>query len=268
MSTTTTNYNIVLPEGNDTFNPLVYENDAFTLLDSALKGVDDSAITTATHVLSGSVNALTRSKANRSLIVFVATADYLASQAFTVDGTAVVFRDADATTPRDGAFKTNQAVVCYLNGSILDMVSAGGVNSIIGSTDISAIGDGSITGAVDTLNTAIAALQSQSLISSTAGDTYYEQLQELLPTAAALSSQDKRHLSLTDSNNNVYNLQSINPIRFSLSYSNTSGTISYLYNINLTAGTVSISQFNSDGTFSITDVSSRTYSGSFTLRLN
>lgn len=264
MSTTTTNYNIVLPEGTDTFNPLVYENDAFTLIDAALKAVDDFAITTATHVLSGSINTLTRSKANRNMIVFIATSDYLASQAFTVDGNTVVFRDADATTPRDGAFKTNQAVVCYLNGSILEMVSTGGLSAAIGSTDISTIGDGTCTGAISVLFTDLRDRTVARTSGSTSGMTYTNQIAELYTQFNAININKQRTSFIIDSDGRYYTMSAYSPTNIEY-VSNRLTSTSLVHDcINLYDKTYTRAIQTSTG-ITFTDSSTSTYSGNFYL---
>lgn len=121
MSTTTTNFNITLPEGVDTFNPLIFNNDAFTLIDSIMRTIKNATIGTANQVLSENVNTITRTDSNTNAFIFIASSDYETTQEFYVDGVPVTVRYSDGYAPKNGAYKTNQAVLCYLNGNILTL---------------------------------------------------------------------------------------------------------------------------------------------------
>lgn len=119
MSTTTTNFGITLPEGIDTFNPLTFNNDAFTLIDAQMRTIKNATVGSANHVLSENINTITRSDSNTNTFIFIASSDYGAAQNFYVDGAPVNVRYSDGTLPRNGAYRTNQAVLCNLNGNIL-----------------------------------------------------------------------------------------------------------------------------------------------------
>lgn len=121
MSTTTTNFNITLPEGVDTFNPLIFNNDAFTLIDSIMRTIKNATIGSANQVLSEGVNTITRTDANTNAFIFIASSDYETNQTFYVDGVPVNVRYSDGTAPKNGAYRTNHAVLCYLNGNILTL---------------------------------------------------------------------------------------------------------------------------------------------------
>lgn len=118
---TTTNFGITLPEGTDTFNPLTFNNDAFTLVDSLLRTTKNATVGTANHLLSEDINTITRADSNTSMFTFIASSDYVASQAVYVDGAPVNVRYSDGSAPGNNAYRTNQAVLCYLNGSILTL---------------------------------------------------------------------------------------------------------------------------------------------------
>lgn len=124
MSTTTTNFNIVLPEGSDTFNPLTFNNNAFTLVDSVMKANQDRGITPATHIYLDGVNTISRNIATCDTLIFVASSDYEAGSTVAVDGVTMTFRYSDGSAPRSGAFRINQAVLCHINGTILTLLSA------------------------------------------------------------------------------------------------------------------------------------------------
>lgn len=124
MATNTTNFNIVLPEGSDTFNPLTFNNNAFSLIDEQMKKNQDAGITTATHTFIDGSNTILRTIGSCNMLVFVASADYVAGSTIAVDGVTCTLRYADGTAPKSNAFRTNQAVLCYLNGTILTLISA------------------------------------------------------------------------------------------------------------------------------------------------
>lgn len=124
MSTTTTNFGITLPEGIDTFNPLTFNNDAFTLIDNQMFKNQQRGCTEATHILNEGVHTIVRKLPTTPLLVFIATADYSINDTFDVDGVNCQLRYANGRVPYSDAFKSNQAVLCYLNGSILNLISA------------------------------------------------------------------------------------------------------------------------------------------------
>lgn len=121
MSTTTTNFGITLPEGADTFNPLIFNNDAFTLIDSIMRTIKNATVGSANQVISEDVNTITRTDSNTSTFIFVASSDYEVTQKFYVDGVPVTVRYSDGSAPKNGAYRTNQAVLCHLNGNILTL---------------------------------------------------------------------------------------------------------------------------------------------------
>lgn len=121
MSTTTTNFGITIPEGTDTFNPLIFNNDAFTLIDSIMRIIKNATVGSANQVLSEGINTITRTDANTNTFIFIASSDYETTQTFYVDGVPVNVRYSDGTAPKNGAYRTNQAVLCYVNGNILTL---------------------------------------------------------------------------------------------------------------------------------------------------
>ena len=121
--TTTTNYGYTVVVGTD--SPVNIQNDIapnFTAIDTDLKAVSDSAITDATHTVTGTVHALVRTDADRSVFYFVATGDMVAGDTFTVDGVSVTARLANGEALGTGSFKINNTVMCILVGSVLNLM--------------------------------------------------------------------------------------------------------------------------------------------------
>ena len=118
---TTNNFGITLPEGADTFNPLTFNNNAFTLVDSVIRTVKNATVGLANQVLSENVNTIARADSNTNAFIFIASSDYETTQNFFVDDVPVNVRYSDGTAPKNGAYRTNQAVLCYVNGSVLTL---------------------------------------------------------------------------------------------------------------------------------------------------
>ena len=120
--TTTTNYGYTVVVGSDT--PVNIQNDIapnFTAIDTDLKAVSDSAITVATHTVSGTVHNLVRADADRNALYFVATGDMVLGDTFTVDGMAVTARLVNGEALATGSFKINNNVFGILVGTILNL---------------------------------------------------------------------------------------------------------------------------------------------------
>lgn len=123
MATTTTNYSFNIAEGTDTVNLLTQCYPNFTSLDSILKGIDDSAITVASETKSGTVHQLVRSNANRNVIRFSATSNFVLGDTFTVDGTPVTATTPAGTALQTGDFVINSNVLAILNGAVLTVLA-------------------------------------------------------------------------------------------------------------------------------------------------
>lgn len=161
---TTQNFNIVLPEGTDTFAPLTFNNNAFTLIDQIMKQNQDAGITTATAVLENDILTIVRSKPSVKFFAFVASADYASSNVVTVDGVQVSVRLADGTIPRNGAWVTNQLVLCAVTGTIMNVISASsGVSpTTIGDlTNLETSDKSSIVNAINEVSEGVADLEAQ-----------------------------------------------------------------------------------------------------------
>lgn len=119
---TTSNYGYTVVEGTDT--PVNIQNDIapnFTAIDNDLKDVSDAAITTATHTRAGTTHALVRDDADRAVMRFVATADMITGDSFTVDGTPVTARLVNGEALLTGSFKINNTVEAVLVGTVLNV---------------------------------------------------------------------------------------------------------------------------------------------------
>lgn len=162
---TTPNFGIVMPEGTDTFAPLTFDNNAYTLIDSVMKANQDRGITTASCVVSGGIVTLTRAITSCAFFVFTATADFDPLETVAVDGVTVSVRYADGTVPEAGAWVINQSVLCYLNGTILNVIStsAKGVSAgTIGAlSDLETTDKSSIVAAINEVAEDVADLEAQ-----------------------------------------------------------------------------------------------------------
>lgn len=114
MATATTNYNLILVEGTDLVNPLTQVNPNFTDIDGIMKSNEQAAVQTATHVRTGTVNRLTRLVA-APVFRFVATANFVEGDTFTLDGNAVTGYTTDGSTLTGGCFTIGQVVLCLYN---------------------------------------------------------------------------------------------------------------------------------------------------------
>ena len=108
MARKTTNYGFNISEGTDLVNPLTDIFPNFEDIDTDLKGVSDSAVGTATELLTGTVHALVRSDSDRNVFTFTATSNFEAGETFTLDGVQVT-----ALTPDGQTLSTR----CYIIGS-------------------------------------------------------------------------------------------------------------------------------------------------------
>ena len=133
--TTTTNYGYTVVVGSDT--PVNIQNDIapnFTAIDTDLKAVSDSAITVATHTVSGTVHNLVRADADRDVMYFVATGDMASGDTFTVDGVTVTARLANGEALATGSFKINNTVMGILVGTVLNLQVPGATATASGTT--------------------------------------------------------------------------------------------------------------------------------------
>lgn len=121
----TPNYGFNIPTGSDAVNLLTQCYPNFTSLDSILKTIEETGITTATVSKVGTVFQLVRTNSALDVVRFVATGNYVAGDTFTVDGVAVTATSVQGTSLQTGAFVINQSVVCILNQSVLTVLVGG-----------------------------------------------------------------------------------------------------------------------------------------------
>ena len=118
---TTTNYGYNLVESTDTCNVPVQISPNFTDIDTDLKAVSDAALTSAIDTFASNVHALVRDDADRNLLFFIAPADYVAGDTFTVDGVVVNATDVAGNALASNAFRVNSAVIGLIYGSRLTL---------------------------------------------------------------------------------------------------------------------------------------------------
>lgn len=126
----TPNFNFMIAEGTDTVNLLTQCYPNFTSLDSILQAIKESGVTTATATKTGTNFAVVRSDADCNFFRFVATANYVAGDTFTVDGVPVTATSAAGTALASGAFVINQSVLCVLNSAVLTVFAGGAAGNI------------------------------------------------------------------------------------------------------------------------------------------
>lgn len=118
----TSNYNFSIAEGTDGVNLLTQSYPNFETIDTALKEVSDSAITSAAETKVGTVHNLVRTSPDRTVIKFTATSNFVTGDTFTVDGVAVTAVTTGGTALKTGAFLINSNVLCILNGLVLTVL--------------------------------------------------------------------------------------------------------------------------------------------------
>ena len=164
--TTTPNYGFKIAEGTDTVNLLTQSYPNFTDLDSILKSIELTGITSAVATKAGTVFNVVRTNADLNVLKFVATANYASGDTFTVDGVSVTATAVDGTSLPGGAFVINQTVMALLNGTVLTVLVGGG-NAQIDAADVDYDNTGSgltatdVQAAVDELESNIESLDSK-----------------------------------------------------------------------------------------------------------
>ena len=177
-----TNYNFNLPEGTDLVNLLTQLIPNWSNLDTLLKGVEDQAFTNCTEVVALGVHAITRSNADGKILKWIASANYTAGDTFTIDGNLVSAATASGEALATNAIVSGAVIIAALNADesamtifvtgtnvASDSAKLGGelpsyyatasdmsdaqsditdLDNLMGSTSISAIGDGTVTGAI------------------------------------------------------------------------------------------------------------------------
>lgn len=128
--TNTPNFNFTIAEGTDTVNLLTQCFPNFTSLDSILQAIKETGVTVATATKTGTNFAVVRNDTDCNFFRFIATANYVAGDTFTVDGVPVTATSAAGTALPSGAFVINQSVIAIVNSSVLTVLVGGGLSSV------------------------------------------------------------------------------------------------------------------------------------------
>lgn len=195
------NYNFNLPEGSDLVNLLTQLIPNWSNLDTILKGVENQAFTNCTEVTSLGVHAISRTNSDGKILKWIATSNFTAGDTFTVDGNVVAASTPSGATLATGAYVAGAVIIAALNSDesamtifvtgsnvAADSERLGGelptyyakqsdmntaqiaitdLDNLMGTTSISAIGDGTVTGAVSAINSD---LTEGTVIASVTGD--------------------------------------------------------------------------------------------------
>lgn len=158
--TNTTNFNFLIPDGTDNVNLLTQNYPNWTSLDAILKGIKDTGVTTATATKTGTNFAVVRNDTDCNIFRFVATANYVAGDTFTVDGVPVTATSAAGTALPSGAFVINQSVIAIVNSGVLTVLVGGGLSSVDASdvdydNTVSGLTATDVQAAIDELKTLI-----------------------------------------------------------------------------------------------------------------
>lgn len=168
--TTTPNYGFNIPEGSDTVNLLTQNYPNFTNLDSILKSIEITGITTSVATKVGTVFQIARTNTDLNVLRFVATANYASGDTFTVDGVSVTATAVDGTALPAGAFVINQSVLAILNGTVLTFLIGGG-SVQVDAEDVDYDNSGSGLTATD-VQAAIDELAARPVVAAAADVTY------------------------------------------------------------------------------------------------
>lgn len=126
----TPNFNFTIAEGTDTVNLLTQCYPNFTSLDSILQAIKETGVTVATATKTGTNFAVVRNDTDCNFFRFIATANYVAGDTFTVDGVPVTATSAAGTALPSGAFVINQSVIAIVNSGVLTVLVGGGLTSV------------------------------------------------------------------------------------------------------------------------------------------
>lgn len=119
MARKTKNYEFNISEGTDLVNPLTDIFPNFENIDTDLKGVSDSAVGTATELLTGTVHALVRSDSDRNVFTFTATSNFKTGETFTLDGVQVTALTPDGQTLSTGCYIIGSEVLVAVKGTLM-----------------------------------------------------------------------------------------------------------------------------------------------------
>ena len=169
--TTTPNYGFNIPEGSDTVNLLTQNYPNFTNLDSILKSIEITGITSSVATKAGTVFNIVRTNTDLNVLKFVATANYASGDTFTVDGVSVIATAVNGTALPAGAFVINQTVMALLNGTVLTVLVGGGNAGPIEAEDVEY--DNTVSGLTATdVQAAVDELAARPVVAAAADVTY------------------------------------------------------------------------------------------------
>lgn len=189
MATQTTYYEFNKPSGTDLVNPLVDTNPNWDIADAALHELNERSVANCTEVVSLGVHALSTLNTDTKFLKWIATANYTAGETFTLNGVAVAAATPSGASLATNAYVTgavvmaclnadNSAMTVFLSGTNVayDSERLGGelpsyyatdsdmgnaqtditnIQNTLGNTSIVGIGDGTVTGAIDSINSAL-----------------------------------------------------------------------------------------------------------------
>ena len=185
----TTHYGFNKPIGSDLVNPLTDTFPNWDIVDSTLFELDERSIANCTEVVSLGVHAISRLDTNTKFLKWIATANFTAGDTFTVDGNVVSAATASGEALSTDAYVSGAVILACLNAddsamtiyvtgtnvasdssrlggelpsyyaTAADMSNAQNdiinIQNLEGNTSIVGIGDGTLTGAVSTLNSSV-----------------------------------------------------------------------------------------------------------------
>lgn len=126
MSTTTENYNLIIPEGDDLFAPLNVEAPNFRSIDSNMWDNRLAGVQSATELISGSVHAITRETPDAPMFRYTATGGVNSGDTFTVDGIAVQAVLPNGMAIEAGAYIEGCEVLAAVVGSKMTLYIGAG----------------------------------------------------------------------------------------------------------------------------------------------
>ena len=190
MATQTTYYNFNKPSGTDLVNPLIDTNPNWDIADASLHELNERSICNCTEVVSLGVHTLSTLNTDTKFLKWIATANFTAGDTFVLNGDVIVASTPAGATLETGAYVAgsvvlaclnadNSAMTIYVSGTTVadDSNRLGGklpsyyatasdmsdaqtditnIDNWIGNTSIVGIGDGTGSGAISVLNTALA----------------------------------------------------------------------------------------------------------------
>lgn len=189
MATQTTYYEFNKPEGTDLVNPLIDTNPNWDALDADLHEFNERSISNASEIVALGVHTISRLDTTAKFLKWIATANFTAGDTFTVDGLPVAASTPAGATLATNAYVTGSVVLACLNadntamtifvsgtnvatdserlggelpayyGTASDVAdNASDITNLqnqVGNTSIVGIGDGTCTGAINSMNTAL-----------------------------------------------------------------------------------------------------------------